>query len=267
MQNRESKAARYARRMIGLESPRAFFLSIPKCGCTYVKNLFWYLQEGEFHRNQVRVHDDEDRFPRAIDLCPIPEGIASEPRAFTVLRSPVDRLLSLYLDKVVGPGRKEFVPLADALLRKGGFHEAPTSILEHHHNLALLIDWIEANLESGTDLDPNPHWTPQSRRLDVIKEFDLKILIVESLSIGLQSIFRDVVSIRDTLALVERNRSCRSLPKSVYLSPQIRRRINSVYATDRDLYKRASEYWRKNIKPQALESSVPRLSDILQVSA
>lgn len=261
---KEPKLAKYAERLIALDEPRVYFLSIPKCGCTYVKNVLWYLMRGEFHANPVRVHDDDSAFLRASALTLDLRTIQSETRAFTVLRNPADRFLSLYLDKIVGPGRKNFVPLADTLSRRGHFIDVPVSLDDHHRNLELLLEWIEENLDTRVDLPTNAHWTPQSYRLEVVRTFDLRVLLVDRLSEGLQALFSEIHGAQEAIALAERNRSPRSMAKSDYLRADLRRRINAIYSLDKDLYRRTSEYWRQNVGSGASAVDVPRLSDIMR---
>jgi hypothetical protein len=255
---------RYAQRLLALEVPRLFYLSIPKCGCTYVKNVLWRLRCGEFHPNPVRVHDNESCFPRAIDLLSDPECLSREPLAFTVLRNPVDRFLSLYLDKIVGVGRRKFLPLADLLSGSRGLMIDPSSLSDHHYNLELLIAWLGDNLSQANGFPRDPHWTPQSDRLGVIRQFDLKILVVDRLSLGLEALLAEYVpDISHILLVAERNRSSRSAAKSELLNKTIRQKVNALYSIDRSLYTKANIAWSQLVPTSSGPIEVPRYSSIV----
>jgi hypothetical protein len=259
----EAQLRKLASRLFAIPEPRIFYLFIPKCGCTYVKNVLWHIRTGKPHVNPLRVHDSDAFILRAGELVGDHLSIRSEDMAFSVVRNPVDRLLSLYLDKVVGTGRLNFVPLAETLIREGRIIENPSSLSDHHFNLLSLVDWLHENLTGNTGLPKNAHWTPQSDRSLVLRTFDLKILVVEHLTIGLNVLLRDSVpGIDHFLHTAERNRSTRTLPKSDLLTGLIRRRINELYSSDRLIHRRAVELWNETSHNEMASSLIPRFSQI-----
>jgi Sulfotransferase family len=252
-----------SRRLIAVDAPRVFFLSIPKCGCTFTKNVLWYLQFGEYHSNPLRVHDDDDKLLRASDLDIDPRVLATEPRAFTVVRSPIDRFLSLYFDKVVGSGRLNFVPLASILIQKRGLIDGPITFSDHQYNLSVLSDWIEENITEGIDMPRDGHWTPQIHRSDVMRGFNLKVIPLEFLSLGIERLVSDCLpNIDSVLAGVEANRSIRLVKRSIVLSRGLRRRVNGIYAEDRRLYRNVIKLWSTDSRTDQSEFSIPRFSDV-----
>lgn len=235
------------------------YLVIPKCGCTFVKNLLWLVDHGQAHPNPLRVHDDDALFGRADQLGLSPSDIRSEPMAFTVLRNPVDRFLSLYFDKVVGEGWKQFVPLRQTLVRHGlDPHAADKEA--HRKNCLIMANWIAENLAFGLDLPSNAHWTPQSWRCKTLQDLDLHLLVLDFLRPQLRALAGgDVPELDDYLESAERNRSAAPTNRRQIVTDSLRSQINNIYSRDRRLYRQARASW------EAHAPVVPRYSDLGQV--
>lgn len=264
MKQKLGVATGLSRRLFAVDRPRIYYLVIPKCGCTYVKNVLWYIQHGSFHRNPLRVHDDDDQFKRASDFGVNSDDIVQERAAFAVLRNPIDRFLSLYFDKILGEGRHRYVQLFKILQERRGLKIAPTTLSDHQYNLELLADWLGENIQHEIDLPREAHWTPQAFRSDVMLQFNLKILVVEKLSLGLDVLLSPIVpGIRDVLREAERNRTDRDLARSDLLTQAIRRKVNSVYPMDRMLHRNAREVWKLASEVEGASFEVPRYTSIV----
>ena len=239
------------------------YLVIPKCACTYIKNLLWYLENRQLHPNQRRVHENDSKFLRADQIGLSDDQLASESFAFTVLRNPVDRFFSLYTDKVVGPGHNNYVPLRRVLHERHGLNLEASSALEHSRNCGILIEWLGENLKSEVDLPKDAHWTPQSYREGLIRRFDLRLLLVNDLRRQLGVFLRPMVSdIDDVLELLEKNKSEKQFPLSQILSPQLRNEINSVYKRDRELFNLTNAAWEIQTHDSAVVVP-PRYSSVV----
>ncbi|MEM9269948.1 MAG: sulfotransferase family 2 domain-containing protein, partial [Pseudomonadota bacterium] len=105
-------------RVFTLSNAPVFYLATTKCGCTYLKNLFYLLEHGHVHPRAAYIHQHEDEIPRAGHLS-LAEVQAS-PYGFMVVRDPTDRLLSLYFDKIWGDGPQNFPHIRAALARDSG---------------------------------------------------------------------------------------------------------------------------------------------------
>lgn len=255
--------ARLGRRLFAVDSPRVYYLVIPKCGCTFVKNVLWFLANGQYYHSPLRIHDADGSFLRASDIEPDLQSIRHATSAFTVLRNPVDRFLSLYFDKVVGEGRREYVPLYDTLVQKRSLLAAPSSVRDHQYNLECMAEWISENLRTEVDLKPESHWTPQSYRANIMREFDLTIFTVDELSSGLENILsRHVPNIREILGRAEMNRSSRVFPRREILTESLRRRINSIYSSDRAMYKSAKARWDEFCRSKGDVDHMPKFSGL-----
>lgn len=238
------------------------YLVIPKCGCTFVKNVLWRIDYERSHDNPIRVHDNDDDFPRADDHGYTIDSIRVNPYAFTVFRNPIDRFLSLYFDKVIGDGHKNFVPLRELLVNYYGISPEPTSIKEHRRNCMILLDWIEMSFHNEAELNPNPHWTPQGWRMGVIKKYDLKILMLDNLGDKLKLLLRPLVpNIDQFVDGIEKNSSKKSIGRSQLMDDRLRERIKEIYHHDQWLTRRAWKYWSDN-KPSHSDE-IPRISQII----
>lgn len=260
---RQSRAHRLSQRLIVVEEPRILYLSIPKCGCTFVKNVLWHLQFGRFHSTPVRVHDDDNRFARASEYYEDAKHIVGEESAFTVVRNPIDRFLSLYFDKIVGSGRDKYVPLAQTLVERHSLVDKPSSLADHRYNLEILSSWLQKNLNEGIDMPSEAHWTPQAMRADVMREFDLKLLHVDNLKTGLVELLKHrVPQIELIAATAERNQSRKDFSKRELLTSQIKRRINEVYSDDRKLYRKTVLASERLQRSPASTVRLPRFHEV-----
>ena len=237
---------------------RYFF--IPKCGCTFVKNLIWRLDHGRTHVNPKRIHDVMDDFARAAHFGLDESAIRAEDHAFTILRNPVDRFLSLYFDKVVGEGWQRYVPLR-ATLQKYGLDVGAATPEAHRRNCNIMLDWLEVNLSEGNELPREAHWTPQWYRSDVIRGFDLKLLTLTHLDQRLELLLRDIVpEVGAILAELERYATNSKDRKDAVLDGKTRARINQLYRRDKELFEKLRDLWRDR-DPQS-QAEIPRASAV-----
>jgi Sulfotransferase family len=234
----------YLNRLFTCNAVPLRYLVIPKCGCTFVKNLIWRIDQGQPYHNPSRIHDVDSKFKRASDRDLRIIDVAVEEYAFVVLRNPVDRFLSLYFDKVIGDGRRNFVDLGGSLERGHGVNLNPTTDIEHRKNCHILINWLDENINDGNDLPKDSHWTPQVYRRDVISKFRLKVLLLEKLDFHISMLASDIIPDLGSLLLnLERYSTNSKAFKSRIVDLELRRRINSVYSKDRKIYEHFKHAW------------------------
>lgn len=258
-----AKPAPLSQRLFSARSYPIHYLVIPKCGCTFVKNLLWQLDQGAGHGNPIRVHDSDDQFLRASELGLSVEEISARRAVFTVLRNPVERFYSLYTDKVVGRGHARYVPLRASLVKNHGLNPDANTVEAHRENCEILIEWIARNLKTPQEIDNDPHWTPQIYRKNIFKTFDLKLLLLPQLNNQLQALLDGIVpDIGGVLKGLERNRSAVIFPKQEVLDGPLRKRINEVYGGDRKLFNAARQAWDQITPGQTSPDAFPRFSDL-----
>jgi hypothetical protein len=223
-----------------------YYLAITKCGCTFLKNLFWQLDHGEPHPDADNIHRYEDGIPRATDRSV--EDIHASAHAFVVIRDPVDRFLSLYFDKIWGDGPQAFDALRLDLARSEGIAlDRGLDAAGHRRNAKLLIDWLERNLRGETARPPNPHWRPQSQRLWHARRLKLRQLTLDGLDWQLPRLLGDIIpDIQARMDAVKaRNRTPRPVGRDDLADPALVEAVNRVYAADRRAYDRQSAIWAR----------------------
>jgi hypothetical protein len=236
------------------------YLVIPKCGCTFVKNLLWQLENDTSHGNALRIHDDDSYFQRASELGLTPAQIIQREHAFTIVRNPIDRFFSLYSDKVIGKGHTRFVPLRKVLEENHGLRVDVTSIDGHRANCEIMINWLARNLEEPQEIDNDAHWTPQSYRQNLMKMFQLKTLMLQKLDTQLPLLLGDVVpDIGAVMKGLERNKTSAGVTRDDVLDKELRTRINDVYSADRKLFNQTRKLWAERDPQNAAE--IPRFGD------
>jgi hypothetical protein len=237
------------------------YLVIPKCGCTFIKNVLWHLENDASHGNALRIHDDDNYFQRADALGLTAEQIIMREHAFTVVRNPIDRFFSLYSDKVVGKGHARFVPLRKVLVDNHGLRPDVTSVDGHRANCEILIDWLTRNLQEPQEIENDAHWTPQVYRQNLMKMFRLKTLMLQKLDTQLPLLLGDIVpDITSVMKGLERNKTSAGVTRDDVLDQELRSKINGVYSGDRKLFNQTRKLWAER-DPQS-NAEIPRFGDI-----
>lgn len=211
-------------------------LVIAKCGCTWLKNLFWMVDNGRPHPDPLNIHRTQD-----VDLVR-PTGVTADQvarsgMAFALVRDPAERLASLYFDKTVGP--RAFPWLRARLLDRGAAPDPGDDPDLHSHAFDLLVREIAASTAGAPGaLALNPHWRPQAARLRRAAPLGLRLLPLPLATARIATMLAPAIPDIDALlaAVPARNASVRPIPVSALLTPAMRARIDAIYPRDRDLY-------------------------------
>ena len=233
------------RRVFTTQSHPIYYLAITKCGCTFLKNLFYLLDHGSEHEDAAFIHRHEDEIPRATHV-PV-DAVRDSAYGFVVVRDPVDRFLSFYFEKVYGTGPHSFPHIRRKLIAETGFDGSPgLDAAGHRQNARLLINWIARNLDDETDLASNPHWRRQTDRLRIARRLRLTMIPLDQLNTALPELLGDLIP--DLPAKMAQVRARNVMPRVVrdedLLDEGLTQRIEEVYAGDRAAYLRASAHWQ-----------------------
>ncbi|MEO0999511.1 MAG: sulfotransferase family 2 domain-containing protein [Pseudomonadota bacterium] len=220
-----------------------FYLAITKCGCTYLKNLFYHLDHDALHADPHGIHDHGTELVRAGEVAP--EVVRASPFAFTVVRDPVDRFLSLYFDKIHAPGRPGLGKAQAAVAARGLDLTPGIGAEAHRRNCRILIEWLEDNLAFRTDLPVNPHWRRQASRVKRVEALELAHLTLGGLDWQLPAFLGPAIPELDRhMAAVRiRNEVPRPVAKEDVLDEALVAEINRVYAQDREMHDAARAAW------------------------
>ena len=239
------------------------YLDIPKCGCTFIKNLFWRLDHGESYANPPRIHERTRDFARLDQFGLTVDEVCTEPYCFVVLRNPLDRFLSLYFDKVIGDGYRKFVPLRSTLRDNHSLNVDAKTPQDHTRNCHILIDWIEANLSTGNEMGRDVHWTSQYARIRTIRSFDMKVLSLNGLDDSLTMLLSPILpDIKNTLGNLERYTTNSKEMKSQILNAALKDRIHQIYRRDRENFDKLHDVWQTLMPKTCAE--IPRASQIFE---
>jgi hypothetical protein len=225
-----------AQRMLTLRRAPVYYLSITKCGSTYLKNLFYYLDHSTEHASGIDIHSNAGDLLRA--QTGDEEVIRQSPYSFTVLRDPADRFLSLYFDKIYGDGPNNFPDIRAYLADEIALDlTRDLNVVTHRINCKKLIDWLALNLDHKTDVPINPHWRRQSNRLQRVGSLKLQHLTLEGLDWQLPALLGDIIpDIRRSMEAVKSdNRTQKPFSSVEILDDALRDKIAATYRTDKEL--------------------------------
>jgi Sulfotransferase family len=235
-----------------------YYLSITKCGCTYLQNLFYHLDHDALHHDPTNIHDYRGDMVRATDVSD--EEILASDYGFVVVRDPVERFMSVYFDKVWDDASEDFPQLRQILKEDEGIVTGPSVTLEQHReNCAKFVEWVDRNLAKQTDFPPNPHWVRQGWRQRYARMFRLHGLTLDGLDWQLPRFLEGAVpDIAEHMkAVTVRNTTFRPFATEEILTPDLRAGINRLYAVDRKTYDRIASAW-KQIGDGVEGAKVPR---------
>lgn len=221
-----------------------YYLPITKCGSTYMKNLFYHIDHGEEHPQSSEIHTQIHDLLRAgfVDG----DHIRDSRFAFAVIRDPMDRMLSLYFDKIWGEGPQNFGRLRTALSRETGIKlDRNLSLEDHRRNTLILAEWLEANLAFKTTEPVNAHWRRQSTRLKRTRNMALDHLVLEGLDWQLPMFIGPAVPELDghMSAVKSRNTTKRPVAKAELLTPDLQKIVDRAYGYDTELVSAARSRW------------------------
>ena len=210
-----------------------YMATVTKCGCTFLKNLFYFLNTGELHRAGGKIHNHEASLLKASEEDH--DAILNSPYSFIVLRDPMDRFLSLYFEKIYGQGPHAMAWFQAEVGEKIGLDYNPELDLGGHQKNALrLAEWIGQNLAGQTDQNMDFHWRRQSMKYNSVKGFEPKIITMENLDQKLISLLQPVVpDIAEAIDAVPRfNVSDKPYSFADMKTPELLELIQSIYRLD-----------------------------------
>ena len=222
-----------------------YYMPITKCGSTFLKNLFYLLDHDVLHDNPDYIHDYNHDFIRADTTSP--ELLGASPFAFTVIRKPTSRFLSLYFDKIYGEGPQNFPDMRKEIASDCGLDLSQNiSIKGHIENCKRLIGWIALNLKRETDIEINPHWRPQTTRIATVEHLNIDFLTLDGLDWQLPLYMGEVIpDLKAKMkAATSRNKTRYPVAPSDILTPELEHLINQVYADDLVHYQHVTRRWK-----------------------
>ena len=228
-----------------------FMCTLTKAGCTFLKNLFYYIDHSAMHPLGDFIHQDESKLLRASEVD-VPT-IKRSPYVYMVVRDPVDRFLSLYYEKIYGQGAgsMDWFRLKVGAEIGMNFNEN-LSLVEHQENTIKLIKWLDRNLNGETNIKPDFHWRRQVAKWKRVSGFEPKILVLEDLDRQLAFLLSSVLpDISEKMKFVgSRNTSAKPFSFQETKTDVLVENVQKVYKQDFKLVDGAREYWQEVLKDE-----------------
>ncbi len=228
-----------------------YYLQITKCGCTFLRNLIYYLDHDALHPAGTRIHSHEADFVKA-DLIPR-DLIAASPYLFAVVRDPVDRFLSLYFDKIANLDSPYDEKIRARVIRAANLDiTSSMGLADHQRNSLKTINWIGRNLDRKGQGRPNPHWQRQSVRLSRTEGLSPRLILLDGLSWQLPQVLSPLIpDIADKMQAVRvRNVSRKPFSRDDMLTPELAGAVASVYPQDTEAAAQVRADWGPAPKSQ-----------------
>jgi hypothetical protein len=160
------------------------YLTMPKAGCTTIRNILYRIQYGAWNPNPIGIHR-QLKNDQGILLSG--EALAASRRerkaerpftVFTFVRDPASRAYSAFVEKVWATGPYSFPRIRRILGRSHGFtlpplEEGGASQAEVRDGFRRFLRFVARNVAGQTHLPPNAHWIPQSKRIREASAHDL----------------------------------------------------------------------------------------------
>jgi hypothetical protein len=226
--------------LLGSRKYKIVYVNLPKSGCTSIKNFMFYLDNGTFYKDPLKIHFDNNALIRAeTELSELILKLTRRHLVFTFIREPFHRVYSCYADKI---HNRDFGDIADHLVDNYGLSLAAgenISLDNHRDNFLKFLKFVAQNLVGKTSIRIDYHWQPQR---EVIKLQTRKVVldfvgIIEHFERDFAQIMRDVrieVSLDLKTQFNERKNLAFRL-EDIY-DDRIEEMLSSIYGTDRDFY-------------------------------
>jgi len=221
-----------------------FYVQINKCGCTFLRNLLFYIDNNRPHPFSDRIHSFDHEFVKASAIPA--EVLTASKYVFCAVRDPIDRFLSLYFDKLCDVENQRDIWMRKLFEAEAGLQLGADLNLEiHRANCLKALNWIGLNLDGKTEAKTNPHWQRQSVVLGRVSAFRPKLLDLDNLSQQLAQLLLPLVpDIVEVISkITERNESIKPFSRAEIMNDELATAIHTVYPDDINLISQARRSW------------------------
>lgn len=221
-----------------------YYQQITKCGCTFVKNLFYLIDDPRRAPQGDGIHRIDDQILRAGDVAD--EEILASPLRFIIIRDPVSRFLSLYFDKICPANGKNADHFAFLFRDEAGVNLQAETLIEHQSNISKSLNYINKSVNMQLGEPPNWHWRPQLYRVAQIAHLDFLMIPLEEMQATLSTLLRPhVPQIDEQIArITQRNTSRANIKKADLTNDAIAEQIADIYPRDTAMYHEVKRHWR-----------------------
>ena len=225
---------------------------IRKCGCTFLKNVFFYLNTGHVYPNALGIHADEES-TWISTFGPHETSPRDSTKCFVVVRDPVSRLVSFYWDKVYSQSPFAMKTTRQRLARLArkrradfsDFDRSETLSLDGHiRNILATLDGIQEILSNPDKEHPDLHFALQCFAMQRSNAVEFTRLRLEDFR-GSAPIALARVSpgFSDAVRLVPKaHESVKKFGNQDLLTDEVLERIREIYQDDIVMYQNVIAY-------------------------
>ncbi|MEM8653598.1 MAG: sulfotransferase family 2 domain-containing protein [Pseudomonadota bacterium] len=218
---------------------------IAKNAGTFMKHLMYLLDHDTALDHTGKLHDWDAHLVRATHVSR--DQLDTPPYGFIVLRNPFQRFLSVYFDKVYGPGGQPRPGIGRAFFQSNSIDRSPDlEAAGHIENCLKLAHWTADNIAGRTRTAPNWHLVPQLHQVAQVYDLNFRALTVEQLDWQLTHLLSGLIpDIADRIARVpDRNSADRAIRHQDMLVPDLKSTLKQIYADDLATFREARAFWR-----------------------
>ena len=148
------------------------YLNIPKSACTTIKNIMYFIDNGEYYADPLAIHGDGVALLKRTsrDKDNLLAALRNRKVAFTFVREPFARAYSTFNEKIYFEGKYSFPEARRCLIEDYGAvfpaDEAGYSADQHSENFFRFLNFVQDTVDEKSRIKLNPHWSPQKIMLD-----------------------------------------------------------------------------------------------------
>lgn len=153
------------------------YCSIPKAGCTTIKHLMYYIDNGVYYPDQLAIHNDKNALLWARSEARSDYIAALERRriTFTFVREPFARAYSAFNEKIYFTSKYSFPQFRSMLVQQyGAVFPGPdetSSLTQHADNFLKFLQLVRDGMAEPVRQKWDPHWAPQAQLLAMFRRY------------------------------------------------------------------------------------------------
>jgi len=156
------------------------YLNMPKCACTTIKNIMYYLDHDSLYSPPEDIHRAIINKSALISKHNSPqklkETLKNKKIAFTLVRNPLSRAYSCFNEKIFFRTPNSFLNIRNWLcahyhlnLPKDPLNlsDQDYGINEHQNNFKKFLLFVHDNVKGKTSIRIDAHWRPQKEMINL----------------------------------------------------------------------------------------------------
>ena len=221
------------------------YLNIPKSACTTIKNLLYYVDNGEAYPDPIAIHADKAALLKGMspDRQGYMRAVHNRKVVFTFVREPFARAYSAFNEKIFFTTKYSFTAPRVCLQEDYGavfpVEGVDYTAADHSANFLKFLIFVQDTINETAKIKLNPHWSPQMtilthHRRRINTDFVGK---VENFQQGMRFVL-DMANVDIPVDLSVRHNEGPKPPFGLaeIMTDEIHAKLTSVYGVDVDYF-------------------------------